>query len=82
MIPVTRITCPSCQTIHAEQLPPHRRRRRYYVCSACQSVLQARSQDCCVYCAFGHVPCLQAQAVADLQNRIYQHEQASKGKVS
>ncbi len=80
MISTTRITCSACGTVHAELLPPKRRRRRYYVCAACQSVLKADPDACCVYCAFGDVPCLHAQALAEVERGLAEHEQVTKRK--
>lgn len=81
MISTTRMTCSACGTVHEELLPARRRQRRYYVCTACHSVLKAARDDCCVYCAFGDVPCLGAQARADIERELAQREQDGKRKV-
>ena len=50
------ITCPSCGTLSAEEMPTNAC-IYFYECKGCHTLLQPLPGDCCVFCSFGDVKC-------------------------
>ena len=51
-----RLTCPRCGHIQEETIPttscvP------FYVCGGCGQTIQAKGEDCCVFCSYADRPC-------------------------
>lgn len=53
---VSRITCPYCGHVAAEEMPTDAC-QYFYECKGCGRVLKPKPGDCCVYCSYGTVPC-------------------------
>ncbi len=66
---VSVVTCPACGVSETEVMPLDACLVRYRCCS-CDTLLQPKPGDCCVFCSYGSVPCPPVQlaggaAVAD-----------------
>gem|GEM_PF-1215181 len=61
--PVLRSTlvCPACGAARSEVMPEDACRIAW-ACPACGAVLKPPPGSCCVFCAYGTVPCPPAQA--------------------
>jgi hypothetical protein len=58
------LTCPQCGARHSEAMPCDAC-IYFYECTACGAVLRPKPGDCCVFCAYGSVPCPPKQADPD-----------------
>jgi len=54
------ITCPECGHASVETMPTDAC-RYIYVCKQCRARLKPKTGDCCVYCSYGSVSCLQSR---------------------
>ncbi|HZJ53764.1 MAG TPA: GDCCVxC domain-containing (seleno)protein [Myxococcaceae bacterium] len=50
------LTCPVCRHSRRETMPSNAC-QWFYECQRCQTVLEPKAGDCCVYCSYGSVPC-------------------------
>jgi len=50
------IECPHCGTSKAERMPVDAC-QIVYECTGCGTILRPESEDCCVFCSYGSVPC-------------------------
>lgn len=50
------ITCPKCGYEKEEEMPTDAC-QYFYTCEQCKIVLKPKSDDCCVFCSYGTVPC-------------------------
>lgn len=55
------LTCPNCGHEATETMPTDAC-QFYYDCKGCGTVLKPLSEDCCVFCSYGSVPCPPIQA--------------------
>jgi hypothetical protein len=50
------ITCPACGHQRGETMPTDAC-QYFYECGGCKALLRPKSEDCCVFCSYGTVPC-------------------------
>jgi len=50
------LTCPECGHKEELEMPPYSY-QQYHTCSGCGVRLHATGDACCVFCAYGDVPC-------------------------
>lgn len=50
------LRCPVC-SVETEEEMPSNACVFFYVCPACDTRLQPKAGDCCVFCSYGTVPC-------------------------
>ncbi len=55
------ITCPECGQSKEETMPTESC-MFFYVCERCDTRLEPKSGDCCVFCSYGTVKCPPMQA--------------------
>ena len=56
VIDKSTITCPQCGHQKTETMPENAC-QYFYECEQCGELLQAKEDDCCVFCSYGSVPC-------------------------
>lgn len=66
---VTVLQCPQCGTA-ARQAIGRFERLAEFRCEGCGAAIAAPAGRCCVYCAYGTVPCAQGQSDARLLRLI------------
>ncbi|OYY59285.1 MAG: hypothetical protein B7Y05_05275 [Polynucleobacter sp. 24-46-87] len=54
------ITCPHCQGRDALEIP-RGESMHLYRCPSCNSLLKAKSGDCCILCSFGDQDCTNSE---------------------
>ncbi|MES2003309.1 MAG: MerC domain-containing protein [Bacteroidota bacterium] len=64
IITTSIITCPACGHKQSETMPLNAC-QYFYVCTHCQTRLQAKPGDCCVFCSYGTVVCPPMQSGED-----------------
>ncbi len=60
MILESILTCPNCSHQKQEKLLENTFPTRFR-CGNCQEMAEVKLGDCCIYCSFGDIPCLQSQ---------------------
>ncbi len=50
------ITCPGCGQQNNETMPSDAC-QIFYECDHCQTMLNPKTGDCCVFCSYGSLPC-------------------------
>jgi hypothetical protein len=50
------LTCPHCGQVAIETMPTDAC-QWFYECRGCRTLLCPKPGDCCVFCAYGDVPC-------------------------
>jgi len=58
----SELKCPECSFLY-EEVMLENTCQTYYRCPDCQQQIKAKSDECCVFCSYGDVPCPQAQLV-------------------
>ena len=56
VILLSAITCPECNFVKEESMPTNAC-QYFYECENCKNVLRPKTNDCCVFCSYGTVPC-------------------------
>lgn len=56
------VTCPHCGFSKGEIMPTDAC-VYFYECEACKALLRPKTEDCCVFCSYGSVPCPPIQRV-------------------
>jgi hypothetical protein len=56
------ITCPHCGFVQREEMPVDAC-LFFYDCKKCGARLRPKAGDCCVFCAYGSVPCPPKQSL-------------------
>ncbi len=60
ILTVSTVSCPACGARQRELMPLIRCERIHY-CFRCGTIARPKPSACCVYCAWGDVPCPPAQ---------------------
>ena len=55
------LTCPACGCSKLESMS-QRTVTLSYICTECETVIEPQSWECCVYCSYGSVRCVEAQS--------------------
>ncbi|WP_264694784.1 GDCCVxC domain-containing (seleno)protein [Candidatus Nitrosacidococcus sp. I8] len=50
------IICPHCRHQKTETMPTNAC-LYFYTCEKCKISLKPKSEDCCVFCSYGDIPC-------------------------
>jgi len=62
MLELCRLRCPHCNATEMVEMPEYAS-QQYHRCQQCKQLIQAPSDACCVFCAYGDMPCPTAQIV-------------------
>ncbi|MBB3167451.1 GDCCVxC domain-containing (seleno)protein [Simiduia aestuariiviva] len=54
------VTCPECRAVAIEHMPVDAR-QWFYRCNTCDHLITPKSGECCVFCAYGTIPCPSVQ---------------------
>jgi len=52
----TKLTCPNCKEMQEEEVPSNAC-VPFYVCKSCKKTVQAKADDCCIFCSYGSEVC-------------------------
>ena len=54
------LKCAGCGFTQEFEMPLYASRKHFY-CSNCNAVHESKSDECCIYCSYGTVPCPKEQ---------------------
>ncbi|HHC73719.1 MAG TPA: hypothetical protein ENK78_01405 [Thiothrix sp.] len=62
MLERCQLRCPMCGHQESAEMPDHLS-PQYYRCSQCKQQIRAPADACCIFCAYGDLPCPTAQII-------------------